>query len=58
MLYRRPGCGLEGAGEGGRSLPCKSTRGNDFFAELADSEAPLAAPDPDADIAAGRGRDG
>jgi hypothetical protein len=32
-------------------LPCRSTRGNAFFVELADPEPPLGAPD--ADIASG-----
>lgn len=38
-------------------MPCRSTRGNAFFVELADPEAPLGAPDPEADIARERGRD-
>ena len=60
--YRRPPCGLEGAGDGGRLCPSKSTCGKAFFKTLVcpvpvvlELPGTLGAPEPDADIAAGWG---
>lgn len=58
--YRRPVRGLDGAGDGGRLCPSRSTCGKAFFstfvvvaaAAVLESATPLEASDPDADIAA------
>lgn len=46
--YRRPALGLDGAGEGGKLCPSRSTRGKGFLKALAD-EGPLC-PEPGDDI--------